>query len=116
MDQNGDQNQYKINIKDRVAKKMKKGGGRAVSFWMPFGDHFPLKIDEQINAKIDAEKVMKINEKSIFLERVNPRRPLYSCSKIGVGEGSPKMKEIKKRETTENNLPKNIINMSQKSD
>ena len=28
MDQNGDQNQHKINIKDRVAKKMKKGGAR----------------------------------------------------------------------------------------
>ena len=49
-------------MKGRVAKKMKKGG-RAVSFWMPFGDHFPLKIDEQINAKIDAEKVMKKHEK-----------------------------------------------------
>ena len=30
---------------------------------MPFGDHFPLKIDAQINAKIDAEKVMKCHEK-----------------------------------------------------
>ena len=64
MDQNGDQNQHKINIKDRVAKKIKKGG-RAVSFWMPFGDHFALKIDEQINAKIDAEKVMTFHEKSM---------------------------------------------------
>ena len=39
MDQNGDQNQHKINIKDRVAKKMKKGGARGKfldAIWGPF--------------------------------------------------------------------------------
>ena len=30
-----------------------------------FGNHFLLKIDEQIDAKIDAEKVMNIDEKSM---------------------------------------------------
>jgi len=28
----------------------------------PFGSHFPLKIDEKIDAKIDAEKVIDIDE------------------------------------------------------
>ena len=55
-------------------------------------------------------------EKSTFLKRVNPRKPLYSCSRIGVGEGSPKMKEIKKIEKSEIHLPKIIKNMSQKND
>ena len=38
-DQNGDQIQHKINIKDRVAKKMKKGGARGKfldAIWGPF--------------------------------------------------------------------------------
>ena len=30
-----------------------------------FGSYFPLKIDEQIDAKIDAEKVMKHHEKTM---------------------------------------------------
>ena len=58
----------------------------------------------------------RFREKSTFLKRVNPRRPLYSCSRIGVGEGSPKTKEIKKRENSEKELPKIIKNMSQKND
>ena len=33
--------------------------------WHGFGDHFPSKIDEKIEAKIDADKVMKVHEKTI---------------------------------------------------
>ena len=35
---------------------------REKKFWTHFGVDFPSKIDEQIDAKIDAEKVMNINE------------------------------------------------------
>ena len=31
----------------------------------PFWSHFPSKIDEQFEAKIDVEKVVKINEMSM---------------------------------------------------
>ncbi len=37
----------------------------AYTFWMPFGSHFPPKVDEQIDAKIDVEKVMKLDEISM---------------------------------------------------
>ena len=33
--------------------------------WMTFGSHFPSKIDEKNDAKIDAEKVMKNHEKTM---------------------------------------------------
>ena len=35
---------------------------KRIWIWEPFSSHFPLKIDEQIDAKIDAEKVMKIDK------------------------------------------------------
>ncbi len=81
-----------------------------------FGSHFPSKIDEKIDAEIDAEKVRKIeekvmrkqtyilmifgiafHEKSSFSKKVHVRKPHDSCSRIGVREGSPKKKEIKKK-------------------
>ena len=31
-----------------------------------------------------------VGEKTSFLKKVKARRPLYSCSRIRVGEGSPK--------------------------
>ena len=87
---------------------------------------FPLKFDEKIDAKIDAEKVRKIeekvmrkqtyilmifgiafHEKSSFSKKVHVRKPHDSCSRIGVREGSPKKKEIKKRGTIIKNIFKN---------
>ena len=81
-------------------------------FWEPFS----IKIDEKIDAEIDAEKVRKIeektmrkqtyilmifgiafHEKSSFSKKVHVRKPHDSCSRIGVCEGPPKKKEIKKR-------------------
>ena len=43
----------------------------------------------------------RFREKSSFPKRVYPRKPLYSCSRIGVREGSPKKKDIKKRGKSE---------------
>ena len=62
------QNQHKINIKVRVSKRSRKGcqnSHRIIPIWEPFGSHIPSKIEEQTNAKIDAEKVMKFNEQSM---------------------------------------------------
>ena len=91
-----------------------------------FGSHFPSKIDENIDAKIDAEKVRKIEEKlmrkqtyilmifgiafhenSSFSKKVHVRKAYDSCSRIGVREGSPKNKEIKKRGKSVKKLSKN---------
>ena len=58
----GDQNASKNRSSKKVAKREPKG-------WFPgielvrFGSHFALKIDEKIDAKIDAEKVIKNHEK-----------------------------------------------------
>ena len=54
--------QHKNNIKDKVAKKMKKKASpRDWSGLLPdhSGSHFPSKIDEKTDVKIDAEQVMK---------------------------------------------------------
>ena len=69
----------------------------------------------QIDAKIDTKKVMKfdensmrkliklfilfetcVHEKSYFSKKANVRKPYESCSRIRVGEGSPKDSKIKK--------------------
>ena len=54
----------------------------------------------------------RFHEKSSFPKRVYPRKPLYSCSRIGVREGSLKKKDFKKRgkseETPSNKLEKNM--------
>jgi len=81
----------------------------------PFWEQFPSQINEQIDAKIDTEKDMEIceismrklsyililseeglHEKTYFSKKVNVRKPHESCSRIRVGEGSPKKKEIEK--------------------
>jgi len=51
--------------KSRPSEKDRQNGRRAQVSPDHFGSHFPLKIDEQINAKIDGEKVMKLDEKSM---------------------------------------------------
>ena len=38
---------------------------RIFVIWVDFGSHFPSKIDEKIDVKIYAEKVMKIDEQSM---------------------------------------------------
>ena len=58
----------KMHQKIDVWKRWRKGRQKALRVkmkWHGFGSHFPLKIDEKIDAKIDAEKVMKIDEKSM---------------------------------------------------
>ena len=86
--------------------------------WDTFWEQFSIKIDEQINAKIHTEKVMKFdetnmwelielsilsekcaNEKTYFLEKANVRKPYDSCSRIRVREGSVKNKKIRKNRT-----------------
>ena len=71
-----------------------------------FGSHFPSKIDEQIDATIDAEKVMKFDENSMrkwnyffvffkkgvhvkptFFENGEIVYTLAGCSRMRVGEG-----------------------------
>jgi len=90
------------------------------------------RIDEQIDAEIDAEKVREIeekvmrkqtyilmifgiafHEKSSFPKKVHVRKPHDSCSRIGVREGSPKKKEIKKKG---NSVKKPSKNRSRKRD
>ena len=87
-------------------------------FLVCFGSRFPLKFNEQIDTRIDAEQVMKnmkkhvkmvsksirilivsevaFREKMSFLKKVDVRKPHDSCSRIGVCEGPSKKKEIKK--------------------
>ena len=85
-------------------------------FWNHFGWHFPSKVDEQIEAIIDAEKVREIKEKTmrkrtcilmIFgfasheksrcSKKVHVREPSYLPSRTRVGDGSPKKKESKQK-------------------
>ena len=83
--------------------------------WIPFWNHFPSRIDEQIDTEIDAEQVMKIRRtimmrkqksfsivfgiashgKSKFLKKVHVRESCEFPSRIRVAEGSPKKKESK---------------------
>ena len=75
---------------------------------------FDTKIDAQIYTenvmKIDENSMRKlsyilifseegVHEKTFFSKKVNVRKPYESCSRIRVGEGSPKKKEIEKRRT-----------------
>ena len=63
--------QHKINIKDKVAKRSRKGRQKEQISSIPWGpsiyilDHFGAIFDEKINAKIETEKVMKIDEISM---------------------------------------------------
>ena len=83
-----------------------------------FGSSFPLKFNEQIDTRIDAEQVMKnmkkhvkmvsksirnlivsevaFHEKMSFLKKVDVRKPYDSCSRMRVGDSSPKRQEIEK--------------------
>ena len=54
----------KIDLRKRSRKGSQNGVPRP-ELLAPFWSHFPLKIDEKIDAEIDAEKVMKIDEKSM---------------------------------------------------
>ena len=54
----------KINLRKR-SRKSEALGGYQHQILEPFGSHFPLKFDEQIDAKIDAEKVTKIDDKTM---------------------------------------------------
>ena len=105
----------KVDLRKRSRKRSQKGHPPQhllESFW----SHFPSKIDEKIDAEIETEKVRKIEEKvmrkqtyilmifgiafhenSSFSKKVHVRKAYDSCSRIGVREGSPKKKEIKKK-------------------
>ena len=83
-----------------------------------FGSRFPLKFNEQIDTRIDAEQVMKNMKKHVkmvsksirnlivsevafrgnlsFLKKVDVREPYDSCSGIRVGDGSRKNKNSNK--------------------
>ena len=47
-----------------------------------------------------------VREKTSCLKKVKPRRPLYSCSRIRVGEGSPKEEGTNKFRSTHTNHSK----------
>ena len=60
--------QHKINIKDKVAKRSRKGsqnGNRIEWNLGGFLVHFRWKVDEKIDVKIYTEKVMNIDEISM---------------------------------------------------
>ena len=61
---NGDENASKNWPSEKVAKREPEWCPHP-ELLAPFWSHFPLKIDEKIDAKIDAEKVMKIDETSM---------------------------------------------------
>ena len=82
---------------------------------MTFESHFPSKIYEKIDAKIDTEKVMKFNENSMrkliiflvfckksvhvktnFFENGEIVYTLAGCSRMRVGEGLQKKIKSKK--------------------
>ena len=61
-------NQHKINIKERVTKRMPKcleKGQRKCYGGGGFGSHFHDKSMKKVDVKIYAEKVMNIDEKSM---------------------------------------------------
>ena len=81
----------------------------------PFWVHFRWKVDEKIDAKINTEKVMKIDEismrkwsriwilsegavreKTYFPEKADVRYTLAGCSRMRVGEGSSEKKKVGK--------------------
>ena len=57
-----------------------------------------------------------LREKTRSLKKVSTRKPLYSCSRIGVAEGSPKKKKIKKERNLKENVTKNMKKHARKSD
>ena len=121
----------KVDLRKR-SRKGRQNGECVKMKWLRFGSHFPSKIDEKIDAKIETEKVRKIeekvmrkqtyilmifgiafHEKSSFSKKVHVRKPHDSCSRIGVREGPPKNKETEKRG---NSVKKPSKNRSRKRD
>ena len=110
------QHLHKIDMTEKVLK--------SIVFWearvqqdRSFLEPFSWKSEEKIDARIDAEKVMKINEKSMrkwsvnfiffekcvyrktyFSKKVNVRRPYVSPSRMRVAEGSSRKRNSDKWE------------------
>ena len=59
---------------------------------------------------------MSLRPKTSFPEKVYPRKPLFSCSRIGVQEGSPKKNDFEKEKNLKKHLPKHLKNTCRKSD
>ena len=62
------QGAIKMHQKIGLRRRSRKGSKKALRVkmkWMTFGSHFPSKINEKNDAKIDAEKVMKNHEKTM---------------------------------------------------
>ena len=55
-----------------------------------------------------------VSRKTSFPKKLNVRKPHESCSRIRVGEGSPKEEEIKKDKILKNKRWKNIKKRSRK--
>jgi len=67
-----------------------------------------MKIDEISMRKFSWILILSkegVREKTYFPKKVNVRKPLAGCSRMRVGEGSAKKKEIEK---IKKNLQKNI--------
>ena len=63
-----------------VRKRSRKGcqnGPRVLCFLLPFWSYFPSKGDDQFDAKIDAEQVMKIEERTM-------RKHIYILMILGI--------------------------------
>jgi len=107
--------QHKINIKDRFMKQVRKMRFPALQMYR-FCEGFPSRFVERIDAEIDTEKIMKldetstrklielfmfceacVHEKASFSKKANVRKPYESSSKTRVGEDSAKKKKIRKR-------------------
>ena len=81
----GNQNASKNRCSEKVVKMMEKGGTARLHD-IPFWESFPSKVDEEIDAKIDVEKVMEIDEMSmrkliyifILIEKCFPGKTYFS--------------------------------------
>ena len=52
---------------------------------------------------------MSLCEKTRVPKKVYPRKPVFSCSRIGVQEGSPKKEETRKRGNVIKTRPKIVL-------
>ena len=121
----GDQNASKSRPSEKVVKMMEKGvtaGEFLDAIWEPFSiknrwtnrcENWDRKSKEILRKTMRKQTYILMifgiafHEKSSFSKKVHVRKPHDSCSRIGVREGSPKKKEIKKRGKSIKNIFKN---------
>ena len=105
-----------------MMEKRSPARGRGHPFWEPFSmknrwknrcENWDRKSKEILRKTMRKQTYILMifgiafHEKSSFSKKVHVRKPHDSCSRIGVREGSPKKKEIKKRGKNIKNIFKN---------